>query len=138
MNHGRECIVSCKVFFGLTYEQEAEPVPPELVEETPAPNGNKADENSQIRGYVAQLKNTDTANLAYTGEMFLAEYAAFAQRFIRSVSAFEGEPYSEAYPVLSRADQKKMTALADAMIEAIQHQKSIINRKEEKNHEKAV
>jgi hypothetical protein len=82
-------------------------------------------ELEQIKGYVADLKNPDL-NRAFTADMFLAEYEAFAERFVRGVGAFREAPYRETYSLLSLSQRKKMNALGDRMIEAIQNQISMI------------
>ena len=86
--------------------------------------GGKEDDLERIRGYVADLKNPGL-DRSFTTEMFVAEYEAFAERFIRSIGAFAFEPYKETCPLLSDAERKKMTALGGSMIKAIEKQNSI-------------
>jgi hypothetical protein len=89
---------------------------------------SEEEELKQIKGFVAELKNPNL-DRTYTAEMFLAEYEAFAERFIRSVGTYFGDPYMETYPLLSAAQKKRMKELNDAMIMAIQKQISMIRSK---------
>ena len=95
----------------------------------------KEDDLERIRGYVADLKNPGL-DRSFTTEMFLSEYEAFAERFIRSIGAFAYEPYKETYPLLSDAERKKITALGSSMIKAIEKQKTKFNYKGMSAYEK--
>ena len=87
--------------------------------------GKPKDELAQIRGYVADLKNP-SLNRSFTAEMFLAEYEAFTERFVRSIGAFIHEPYNDTYPLLSATQRRKMRTLSGEMIQAIEHQNTFI------------
>jgi len=89
---------------------------PENTAPSPARIG---DELNQIRKYVADLKNPDL-DRSFTSDMFLVEYEAFAERFIRSLGAYAGAPYKDAYPLLSKSERIKMMALNASMIRAIE------------------
>ena len=102
--------------------------PPPTV--APVPTGAPAigkpkDELDQIRSYVADLKNP-SLNRSFTAEMFIAEYEAFTERFVRGIGAFIHEPYKETYPLLFAAQRRKMQALSDKMTQAIENQKSML------------
>lgn len=94
----------------------------ELLDEEPE---TCEDELEQIKRYVAELKNPDL-NRSYTTEMFVVEYEAFAERFIRSLGIFGGAPYSEIYPLLSDGEKETLSALSAAMVRAIQKQNILI------------
>lgn len=100
------------------------PAPPPI--QTGAPGiGKPKDDLAQIRGYVADLKNPGLAR-SFTAEMFLAEYEAFTERFIRGIGAFAHAPYQDVYPLLSAAQRRKMQALGGEMAQAIANQNSMI------------
>ncbi len=103
---------------------EQAPAPPPI--KTGAPGiGKPKDDLAQIRGYVADLKNPGLAR-SFTAEMFLAEYEAFTERFIRGIGAFAHAPYQDVYPLLSAAQRRKMQALGGEMAQAIANQNSMI------------
>jgi len=89
----------------------------------PTKSHGEEDVLKQIKSYVADLKNPDIER-PFTPELFLAEYEAFAQGFIRSIEVFADDPYSEIYPLLSKLQQKAMTNLDRAMVDAIEQQSS--------------
>jgi hypothetical protein len=89
------------------------------------PADSKENDWQRIRSYVADLKNPNL-NRSFTPEMFLAEYMAFTERFIRSVGIFKDEPYKAVYPLLSAAQRKAMGTMGGAMITAIRRQNSMV------------
>lgn len=87
------------------------------------------DDLEQIKRYVQELKNPDI-DRSFTPDMLMIEYEAFAERFIRSMSTYEGAPYSGLYPVLSDEQRGRINMLNTAMIRTVQHVNMLIEGKQ--------
>ena len=82
----------------------------------------------RIKQHVAELKNPDL-DRSLTPEMFLMEYRAFAEQFIRGLSAYESDPYDALYPMLSDFQREHFLALSDDISLAVKRQNILFQKR---------
>ena len=102
--------------------------PPTNAPDQPAPPLSREEEFKRIRQHVADLKNPDL-DRSLTPDMFLMEYRAFAEQFIRGMSAYECDPYDALYPTLSDSQQERFLALSDDISQAVKRQNALFKKR---------
>lgn len=102
--------------------------PADTSPEPPVPPLSREEDLNQIRQYVADLKNPDV-DRSLTPDMFLMEYRAFAEQFIRGLAAYEGDPYDALYPMLSDFQREHFLALSDDISQAVKRQNILFQKR---------
>ena len=91
------------------HDSEAHDIPDSSVQE---------DDLQKIRQYVKDLKNPNI-DRTFTTAMFFAEYEAFVELVERSLEIYDGAPYEDIYPLLSKQERERLVDLNTFMIESI-------------------